>query len=125
MKFAVQKVKDSQNNCVIITERGSQFGYHELVVDFKGIPIMQEYAPVVMDITHSLQQPNHSSGITAGQPQLIETVAKAAIATGVDGIFIETHPDPKEAKSDGANMLPLNQLEDLLKKLVKLKKALF
>ncbi len=125
MQFAVQKVKDSHNNCVIITERGSQFGYHELVVDFKGIPIMQEYAPVVMDITHSLQQPNHSSGITAGQPQLIETVAKAAIATGVDGIFIETHPNPKEAKSDGANMLPLNQLEDLLKKLVKLKKALF
>ncbi len=125
MQFAVQKVKDSHNNCVIITERGSQFGYHELVVDFKGIPIMQEYAPVVMDITHSLQQPNHISGITAGQPQLIETVAKAAIATGVDGIFIETHPNPKEAKSDGANMLPLNQLEDLLKKLVKLKKALF
>jgi 2-dehydro-3-deoxyphosphooctonate aldolase (KDO 8-P synthase) len=109
---------------VLITERGSQFGYHELVVDFKGIPLMQEYAPVVMDVTHSLQQPNQSSGITGGQPQLIETIAKAAIASGVDGIFIETHPKPQEAKSDGANMLPLDQLEDLLQKLVRLKKAL-
>ena len=109
---------------MLITERGSQFGYHELVVDFKGIPIMQEYAPVVVDVTHSLQQPNQSSGITGGQPQLIETIAKAAIASGVDGIFIETHPKPQEAKSDGANMLPLDQLEDLLQKLVRLKKAL-
>ena len=113
MQFAVQKVKDSDNNC-----------YHELVVDFKGIPLMQEYAPVVMDVTHSLQQPNQSSGITGGQPQLIETIAKAAIVSGVDGIFIETHPKPQEAKSDGANMLPLDQLEDLLQKLVRLKKAL-
>ena len=118
------KGKDSDNNCVLITERGSQFGYHELVVDFKGIPLMQEYAPVVMDVTHSLQQPNQNSGITGGQPQLIETIAKAAIASGVDGIFIETHPKPQEAKSDGANMLPLEQLEDLLQKLVRLKKAL-
>jgi 2-dehydro-3-deoxyphosphooctonate aldolase (KDO 8-P synthase) len=109
---------------VLITERGSQFGYHELVVDFKGIPLMQEYAPVVMDVTHSLQQPNQSSGITGGQPQLIETIAKAAIASGVDGIFIETHPKPQEAKSDGANMLSLDLLEDLLQKLVRLKKAL-
>jgi 2-dehydro-3-deoxyphosphooctonate aldolase (KDO 8-P synthase) len=124
MQFAVQKVKESGNNCVMLTERGSQFGYHELVVDFKGIPTMQEYAPVIMDATHSLQQPNQSSGITGGQPQLIETIAKAAIASGVDGIFIETHPNPSQAKSDGANMLPLDQLESLLKKLVRLKKAL-
>lgn len=124
MQFAVQKVKESGNNCVILTERGSQFGYHELVVDFKGIPKMQQFAPVVMDVTHSLQQPNQSSGVTGGQPQLIETIAKAAIASGVDGIFIETHTNPSEAKSDGANMLPLDQLEDLLKKLVQLKKAL-
>ena len=124
MQFAVQKVKDSGNNCVMLTERGSQFGYHELVVDFKGIPTMQEYAPVIMDVTHSLQQPNQSSGVTGGQPQLIETLAKAAIASGVDGIFLETHPNPSQAKSDGANMLALNQLEDLLKKLVRLKKAL-
>jgi 2-dehydro-3-deoxyphosphooctonate aldolase (KDO 8-P synthase) len=124
MQFAVQKVKDSGNNCVMLTERGSQFGYHELVVDFKGIPTMQEYAPVIMDVTHSLQQPNQSSGITGGQPQLIETIAKAAIASGVDGIFLETHPNPSQAKSDGANMLALDQLEDLLKKLVRLKKAL-
>jgi 2-dehydro-3-deoxyphosphooctonate aldolase (KDO 8-P synthase) len=124
MQFAVQKVKDSGNNCVMLTERGSQFGYHELVVDFKGIPTMQEYAPVIMDVTHSLQQPNLSSGVTGGQPQLIETIAKAAIASGVDGIFLETHPNPSQAKSDGANMLALDQLEDLLKKLVRLKKAL-
>ncbi|MDG1190032.1 MAG: 3-deoxy-8-phosphooctulonate synthase [Flavobacteriales bacterium] len=124
MQFAVQKVKDSGNNCVMITERGSQFGYHELVVDFKGIPTMQEYAPVIMDVTHSLQQPNQSSGVTGGQPQLIETIAKAAIASGVDGIFLETHPNPSQAKSDGANMLALDQLEDLLKKLVRLKKAI-
>ena len=124
MQFAIQKVKDSGNNCVMLTERGSQFGYHELVVDFKGIPTMQEYAPVIMDVTHSLQQPNQSSGVTGGQPQLIEIIAKAAIASGVDGIFLETHPNPSQAKSDGANMLALNQLEDLLKKLVRLKKAL-
>lgn len=124
MQFVIQKVKDSGNNCVMLTERGSQFGYHELVVDFKGIPTMQEYAPVIMDVTHSLQQPNQSSGVTGGQPQLIETIAKAAIASGVDGIFLETHPNPSQAKSDGANMLALNQLEDLLKKLVRLKKAL-
>lgn len=124
MQFAVQKVKASGNNCVMLTERGSQFGYHELVVDFKGIPTMQEYAPVIMDVTHSLQQPNLSSGVTGGQPQLIETIAKAAIASGVDGIFLETHPNPSQAKSDGANMLALDQLEDLLKKLVRLKKAL-
>ena len=108
----------------MLTERGSQFCYHELVVDFKGIPTMQEYAPVIMDVTHSLQQPNQSSGVTGGQPQLIETIAKAAIASGVDGIFLETHPNPSQAKSDGANMLALDQLEDLLKKLVRLKKAL-
>lgn len=124
MQFAVQKVKDSGNNSVLLTERGSQFGYHELVVDFKGIPTMQSFAPVVMDVTHSLQQPNQNSGVTGGQPQLIETIAKAAIATGVDGLFLETHPHPKLAKSDGANMLPLNQLENLLKKLVRIKQIL-
>ena len=124
MQFAVQKVKDSDNNCVLITERGSQFGYNELVVDFKGIPVMQGFAPVIMDVTHSLQRTNQKNGITAGQPELIETIAKAAIASGVDGIFLETHPDTSQAKSDGANMLPLNKLEDILQKLVKIKKAL-
>ena len=124
MQFAVQKVKDSDNICVLITERGSQFGYNELVVDFKGIPVMQCFAPVIMDVTHSLQRTNQKNGITAGQPELIETIAKAAIASGVDGIFLETHPDTSQAKSDGANMLPLNKLEDILQKLVKIKKAL-
>ena len=123
MQFAVQKVKDSGNQCVLLTERGSQFGYQDLVVDFRSIPKMQRYAPVIMDVTHSLQQPNHSSGITGGTPEMIETIAKAAIATGADGIFIETHPDPSQAKSDGANMLPLNKLEKLIKKLIQLKKA--
>lgn len=124
MQFAVQKVKDSGNQCVLLTERGSQFGYQDLVVDFRSIPKMQRYAPVIMDVTHSLQQPNQSSGITGGTPEMIETIAKAAIATGSDGIFIETHPDPSQAKSDGANMLPINQLEKLIKKLIQLKKAI-
>ena len=123
MQFAVQKVKES-NNKILLTERGTQFGYNDLVVDYRSIPIMQAFAPVVMDATHSLQKPNQSSGITGGQPQLIETIAKAAIAVGVDGLFLETHPEPKKAKSDGANMLPLNKLEDLLKKLVALKQAI-
>lgn len=124
MQFAVQKVKDSENDKILITERGTQFGYHDLVVDYRGIPSMQAFAPVVMDATHSLQKPNQSTGITGGQPQLIETIAKAAIAVGVDGLFLETHPNPKIAKSDGANMLPLNQLEGLLKKLVAIKKVI-
>lgn len=124
MQFAVNKVKDSGNNKVWITERGTTFGYQDLVVDFRGIPVMQNYAPVVLDITHSLQQPNQSSGVTGGKPELIETIAKAGIASGVDGIFIETHPDPSKALSDGANMLALNKLEDLLIKLVKIRQAL-
>ncbi len=125
MKFAAQKVTDSGNDKVILTERGTTFGYGDLVVDYRGIPTMKEFGfPVVMDITHSLQQPNQSSGVTGGQPQLIETIAKAAVAVGVDGLFIETHPDPKSAKSDGANMLPLEQLEGLLVKLLKIRRAL-
>lgn len=125
MQFAAQKVVDSGNCNVILTERGTTFGYGDLVVDYRGIPAMQQFGfPVVMDVTHSLQQPNQSSGVTGGQPQLIETIAKAAIAVGADGLFIETHPDPKNAKSDGANMLPLEQLEELLIKLVRIHKAL-
>ena len=124
MQFAVQKVKESNNDKILLTERGTQFGYGDLVVDYRSIPTMQAFAPVVMDATHSLQKPNQSSGITGGQPKLIETIAKAAIAVGVDGLFLETHPDPKSAKSDGANMLPLDQLQGLLKKLVAIKQAI-
>jgi len=124
MKFAVDKIKKAGNNQVILTERGTTFGYQDLVVDYRNITWMKELnVPVVMDCTHSLQQPNQTSGITGGNPQLIETIAKAAIASGVDGIFIETHPNPAIAKSDGANMLRLDLLEDLLEKLVKLRKA--
>ena len=109
----------------MLTERGNTFGYQDLVVDYRNIPAMQAHGvPVIMDVTHSLQQPNQSSGITGGNPQLIGTMAKAAIATGADGIFIETHPDPSKAKSDGANMLRLDMLEDLLEKLVKIRKAI-
>ena len=125
MKFAAQKVTDSGNEKVILTERGTTFGYGDLVVDYRGIPTMKEFGfPVIMDITHSLQQPNQSSGVTGGKPQLIETIAKAAVAVGADGLFIETHPDPISAKSDGANMLPLDQLEGLLTKLLKIHAAL-
>lgn len=125
MRFAAQKVIDCGNPNVMLTERGTTFGYGDLVVDFRGIPAMQQVGfPVIMDVTHSLQQPNQSSGVTGGQPQLIETIAKAAIAVGSDGLFIETHPDPKNAKSDGANMLPLNQLEVLLTKLVRITNAI-
>jgi len=124
MKFAVNKVRDSGNNNVMITDRGTTFGYQDLVVDFRGIPVMKRNkCPVILDITHSLQQPNQTSGVTGGKPELIETIAKAGIATGVDGLFLETHPDPSVAKSDGANMLRLDLLEGLLTKLVKLKKA--
>ncbi|NDW08898.1 3-deoxy-8-phosphooctulonate synthase [Dysgonomonas sp. 520] len=125
MKFAAQKVIDSGNDNVMLTERGVSFGYGDLVVDFRGIPEMQEFGfPVVLDATHCLQKPNQSSGVTGGQPKLIETMCKAGIATGVDGLFMETHPEPDKALSDGANMLPLNQLEALLTKLVRLKQAL-
>jgi 2-dehydro-3-deoxyphosphooctonate aldolase (KDO 8-P synthase) len=125
MKFAVQKIVDSGNDQAMITERGTTFGYTDLVVDYRGIPEMKTFGfPVVMDVTHSLQQPNQANGITGGMPQLIETIAKAAIAVGVDGIFIETHPQPSQALSDGANMLPLDLLEPLLEKLLRIKKAL-
>lgn len=124
MQFAVNKVKDSGNQQVWITERGTTFGYQDLVVDFRGIPVMQQFAPTVLDITHSLQQPNQSSGVTGGKPELIETIAKAGIAVGVDGIFIETHPQPSKALSDGANMLPIDLLEELLTKLLKIRKTL-
>lgn len=125
MQFAAQKIVDSGNNNVMLTERGTSFGYNDLIVDYRGIPIMKNFGfPVVMDVTHSLQQPNQLSGVTGGKPELIETISKAAIAVGADGIFIETHPTPSEAMSDGANMLPLNQLENLLEKLVALRKAL-
>ena len=124
IQFAVQKVKDSSNNKVLITERGTQFGYNDLVVDYRAIPKMQSFAPVIIDATHSLQKPNQNSGITGGEPEMIETIAKAAIAVGVDGLFIETHPEPIKAKSDGANMLPLNQLESLLVKLIAIRKVI-
>ena len=125
MQHAMQKCIDSGNSKILLTERGNSFGYSDLVVEMCNIPQMQSYgAPVVMDITHSLQQPNQSSGVTGGKPQLIETIAKSAIAAGADGIFIETHPKPSEAKSDGANMLALDKLEDLLIKLVRIKEVL-
>lgn len=124
MQFAVNKVKESGNDRVWLTERGTTFGYQDLVVDYRSIPAMKKYAPTVLDITHSLQQPNQTSGITGGKPELIETIAKAGIAVGVDGIFIETHPDPANAKSDGANMLRLDLLEDLLTKLIKIRQAI-
>ncbi|MFR9166800.1 MAG: 3-deoxy-8-phosphooctulonate synthase [Dysgonomonas sp.] len=124
MKFAAQKVVDSGNHNVILTERGVSFGYGDLVVDFRGFPEMREFGfPIILDATHCLQKPNQSSGVTGGQPQLIETMCKAAIAVGADGLFMETHPKPSEAKSDGANMLPLDQMEELLKKLLRIKDA--
>ncbi|WP_188809949.1 3-deoxy-8-phosphooctulonate synthase [Hymenobacter cavernae] len=125
MQFAVDKVKQSGNENVILTDRGNSFGYSDLVVDFRNLPEMQSFGvPVVMDVTHSLQRPNQASGVTGGQPALIETIAKAAIAVGADGLFIETHPTPATAKSDGANMLPLDQLERLLTKLTNIRQAL-
>ena len=124
MKFAAQKVIDSGNSRVLLTERGTSFGYSDLIVDMRGIPIMQKTnLPVVLDITHSLQQPNQSTGVSGGQPEMIETIAKAGIAAGVDGIFMETHSDPGEAKSDGANMLQLDKLEVLLNKLLAIHQA--
>lgn len=125
MQFAAQKVVDAGNTNVMITERGTTFGYTDLIVDYRGIPQMTEFGfPVIMDVTHSLQQPNQISGVTGGMPALIETVAKAAIAVGADGLFIETHPDPSAAKSDGANMLQLDLLEELLIKLVRIRQAI-
>lgn len=126
MGFAVDKIKSTNPNVpVFLTERGNSFGYGDLVVDFRNIPAMKALnVPVIMDCTHSLQQPNRASGVTGGQPHLIETIAKAAIAVGVDGLFLETHPNPKEAKSDGENMLPLQHVEDLLIKLIKIRVAL-
>jgi 2-dehydro-3-deoxyphosphooctonate aldolase (KDO 8-P synthase) len=125
MKFAVDKVKQSGNENIMLTERGSMFGYQDLIVDYRGIAEMQKNkVPVILDITHSLQQPNQSSGVSGGKPELIETIAKAGIAVGVDGIFIETHPDPENAKSDGSNMLHLDLLEDLIEKLVRVRQAI-
>ncbi|MBR5183443.1 MAG: 3-deoxy-8-phosphooctulonate synthase, partial [Bacteroidales bacterium] len=125
MKFAAEKIASHGNNNIILTDRGTQFGYSDLIVDFRGIPQMQETGyPVVMDITHSLQQPNQSSGVTGGQPQMIETIAKAAIAVGADGLFMETHPNPAVAKSDGANMLKLEYVEALLTKLIAIRKVI-
>lgn len=124
MQFAAQKVVDAGNTDVMLTDRGTTFGYHDLIVDYRGIPTMQLFGfPVILDVTHSLQQPNQTSGVTGGLPSLIETVAKAGIAVGADGLFIETHPNPKEAKSDGANMLRLDLLEGLLEKLVRIREA--
>lgn len=123
MKHAVTKVIDSGNQQVMITDRGTMFGYQDMIVDFRGIPTMKQYAPVVLDVTHSLQQPNQSSGVTGGRPDMIETIARAGIATGVDGIFMETHFDPSIAKSDGANMLHLDHLEKVLTNLVALRKT--
>ena len=125
MQFAAQKVVDAGNRQVMLTERGTTFGYTDLVVHYRGIPQMQAFGfPVVMDVTHSLQQPNQTSGVTGGMPALIETIAKAAIAVGADGLFIETHPEPAVAKSDGANMLQLDLLEGLLTRLVRIRKAI-
>ncbi len=123
MEHAVKKVQEIGNNNVWLTERGTTFGYQDLVVDYRGIPAMRKYAPTIMDCTHSLQQPNQSSGVTGGRPDLIETIAKAAIAVGADGLFIETHPNPAIAKSDGANMLRLDLLEGLLEKVCRIREA--
>ena len=126
MQFAVEKVQQAagRKDTAMLTERGSQFGYHDLIVDFRGIPVMQKFnVPVVLDVTHSLQQPNQTSGVTGGRPDMIETIAKAGVAVGVDGLFLETHPTPTQALSDGANMLKLDLLNDLLKRLVEIRKV--
>lgn len=123
MKHAVQKVLDCHNENVMVTDRGTMFGYQDMIVDYRGIPTMKQFASTVLDITHSLQQPNQSSGVTGGRPDLIETVAKAGIAVGVDGIFLETHFNPAEAKSDGANMLHLDHFENLMTKLVAIRQT--
>jgi 2-dehydro-3-deoxyphosphooctonate aldolase (KDO 8-P synthase) len=125
MKFAVDKVRESGNDRIMLTDRGNMFGYQDLIVDFRNIPIMQKTGvPVIMDITHSLQQPNQEKGVSGGNPEMIETIGKAAISVGADGIFIETHPDPASAKSDGANMLNLSKMERLLIMLTELRKTI-
>jgi 2-dehydro-3-deoxyphosphooctonate aldolase (KDO 8-P synthase) len=125
MKYAVEKVTASGNQRVLVTERGTTFGYQDLVVDFRAIPEMRRFGyPVILDVTHSLQRPNQESGVTGGTPDMIGTMARAGIAAGVDGIFLETHPDPPKARSDGANMLPLDQLEKLLESLVKIRQII-
>ncbi len=124
MEHAVRKVTDSGNDNVWITDRGTMFGYQDMVVDFRGIPVMKSFAPTILDVTHSLQQPNQASGVTGGRPELIETIARAGIAAGVDGLFMETHHDPSSAKSDGANMLPLGQVAGLLNRLAKLREVI-
>lgn len=125
MRFAAEKVVEAGNDQVMLTERGTTFGYQDLVVDYRGIPEMQSFGyPVILDVTHSLQRPNQTSGVTGGMPQLIETIAKAGVAVGVDGLFMETHQNPSVAKSDGANMLKLDLLEELLEKLVRIRKSL-
>ena len=124
MKHAVQKVKDSNNSNVLITDRGTMFGYQDMIVDFRGIPIMKSIAPTILDVTHSLQKPNQTSGVTGGIPEMIETIARAGVVNNIDGLFIETHFDPKNAKSDGANMLDLNQLENLVSNLVEIRKTI-
>jgi len=124
MKFAIDKIRQSGNHQVMVTERGTMLGYGDLVVDMRGIPEMKKFdVPVVMDVTHSLQQPNQASGVTGGKPELISTIARAAMAAGADGIFIETHPNPAKALSDGANMLQLDLLEKLLVSLLKVQQA--
>ena len=124
MKHAVQKVKDSNNKNVLITDRGTMFGYQDMIVDFRGIPTMKLIAPTILDVTHSLQKPNQTSGVTGGVPQMIETIARAGVVNNIDGLFIETHFDPKNAKSDGANMLDLNLLESLISNLVEIRKTI-
>lgn len=125
MEFAIQKVVDQGNEKVMLTERGTMFGYSDLIVDYRGIPVMRAFGkPVIMDCTHALQQPNQASGVTGGKPELIETIAKCAVAAGADGLFIETHPAPANALSDGANMLPLHQIEGLLKKLIRIRQGI-
>jgi 2-dehydro-3-deoxyphosphooctonate aldolase (KDO 8-P synthase) len=125
MRFAVDKVRESGNPNILLTDRGNTFGYQDLVVDFRNIPVMQKFGvPVIMDITHSLQQPNQEEGVSGGRPEMIETIGKAAISVGADGIFIETHPDPSVAKSDGANMLKLSEMDRLLERLVAIRKTI-
>ncbi|MDC1180019.1 3-deoxy-8-phosphooctulonate synthase [Flavobacteriaceae bacterium] len=124
MQYAVQKVKDSNNTNVFITDRGTMFGYHDMIVDFRGIPTMKSIAPTILDVTHSLQKPNQTSGVTGGVPEMIETIARAGVVNNIDGLFIETHFDPKNAKSDGANMLDLSQLENLVSNLVEIRKTI-
>jgi len=124
MKYAVQKVLDSHNENVMVTDRGTMFGYQDMIVDFRGIPTMRQFATTVLDVTHSLQQPNQTAGVTGGRPDMIETIARAGIATGVDGIFIETHFDPANAKSDGANMLDIKYFEGLMQNLTAIRKTI-